>query len=137
MVDLGCRRQYVNKEVLETFPRVFGLSGHPHFFSLSYSPTASELEEEYRKRNLHPDPLGLIEYARKNPESFRTRLYMCQWLAADGHQCYLAFFYAVSLLDPEEREPAVLLARMGAQLTDKYSRAYLFAGIPADLAPLM
>lgn len=129
MFDIGDWKSYLNQDVVEAMPIISGWDDAPRFYPIGLCDTPSLLEQEYERRGLIADPVGLLAYARKHPESFRSNPFMCQWRDKAGDLCYATFFYRV--VNPElQKTPAVMVAKILDPSTLRWSQSYRFAGVP-------
>lgn len=85
-LDSTKRTQYVDKDVLDTWPTV---TGKIEFFKLYRYVSAKELDEEYEKRGLVPSPFAMCE--QDGPEVYEKEYVATQWKDADGKFCYASF----------------------------------------------
>lgn len=87
-LDATKRTQYVDKDVLDTWPETMG---DLEYFKLDKYITAKELEEEYEKRGLLPAPFMMCAADGKDIVFDAKDCVATQWKDAKGNFCCLTF----------------------------------------------
>lgn len=92
MLEATNRIQYIEKDVLATFPKYKTKTVELEFFKLDKYITCQELQDEFDKRGLIPDPQALLQLAVDNQGFLDEEKYVVtQWKDNDGKWCYTAF----------------------------------------------
>lgn len=96
-LDATGRREYVDDRVVAAIPRGEGDEVEVVFFkpdSESYKDgwiSCADVDKEYEKRGLKPDPRALAKANEDDPTLADTHPNACQWKDKDGNWCYAAF----------------------------------------------
>ncbi len=85
------RKQYVNKDVLQTMPRCEGEEVDVYFFSLKRFASPQKVAKAYAIRGLKPDPVAQARVNEDDPAFADEHPNATQWQDADGRWCYAAF----------------------------------------------
>ena len=91
LLDKTKRKQYVDKDVLESAPKVEG--DEIEFFKLGRYVSDEDLEKEYTKRGLVPaDIYSIVSYDLENAEETDKMKYVgTHWKDKDGEWCFSTF----------------------------------------------
>lgn len=91
MLDALARRQYTNREVVNTMPRGEGDEDDVFFFQVGRDISDDELEAEFESRNFVPvDPYKLAAVNEDDPSFADEHPNGTHWKDANGCWCYLA-----------------------------------------------
>lgn len=93
VIDATKRNKYVSDEVVKTIPLGTGEKVYVHFFKLGQSVISDDdLEKEYEKRGLVPDPRAQAAVNAEDPAFADSKPNGTHWKDANGNWCFLAFF---------------------------------------------
>jgi hypothetical protein len=97
----ACGRDQIEvyDEVVETIPLFTTTQVRLVYFkikkqSLRHEISCSELQNEYEKRGLIPDPQAQIDDNIAHPEFADEKLNVCQWIDKDGFYCWAIFEFS-------------------------------------------
>ncbi len=95
-LDATGRKQYTDKDVVDSMPRGNNKEVEIHFFKLRFEPVAwltdDQLEREYELRGLIPaDPFSLATVNEADPPFADTHPNATHWKDSKGKWCYETF----------------------------------------------
>jgi len=91
MLDATGRRQYTNIEVVNNVPRGKGEETDVFFFKIGRWISDDDLEKEYERRGLKPDPYAQGAVNETDPSFADTKPNGTHWKGSDGKWYYAAF----------------------------------------------
>ena len=89
--DTGRVRGYIEQDVLDSMPMSGKVEDDAHFFDLDYDATPKELDLEYDKHGLKPDPVAVAQAMADDPAFADERPVAVQWRDGEGRACYAVF----------------------------------------------
>jgi hypothetical protein len=118
-LDATERKQFTTKSAVNSMPRGEGENVELRFFDLDYDPTPTELDAEYKSRNLKADFFALAKHMQDDPAFADECPVVCQWdLGENGVASYAVFHRW-------RDERSVDVDRYG----NRWNRLYRFAGV--------
>ncbi|HEY4496878.1 MAG TPA: hypothetical protein VI432_01890 [Candidatus Paceibacterota bacterium] len=91
VIEATGRTQYVNPDVLATMPQGEGEEVEVHFFNLGRDLTQDELECEYERLGLVPDPRAQAQVNTEDPAFADDHPNATQWDVQDNVSSFVTF----------------------------------------------